>query len=106
MRSSLFPRIFAFLSLIIFSIPLFAETSAEMQQRLNAETMNKPFEVEDVSKIDSYINDAMKKNLQPRKNPPANWQSGYTCDGYYGMYHNYYDYRDCLYYHRYYGRFW
>jgi|KBSSwiStaDraftv2_1062776.scaffolds.fasta_scaffold1023334_2 hypothetical protein len=93
-------------SLLLLPLPLIAETAAEMQQRLNAETLNKSFEVEDVSKIDSYIAEASKKNLQPRKNPPSNWQPGYTCDSYYGRYHNYYDYRDCLYYHHYYGRFW
>lgn len=106
MHHSRFNFFLLVIAIFIISPSLFAETAAEMQQRLNAEAMNKSFEVEDVSKIDSYINDAMKKNLQPRKNPPANWQPGYTCDGYYGMYHNYYDYRDCLYYHRYYGRFW
>ena len=88
----------------------FADTAsdmAEMQKQLNAETMNKPFQVEDASKVDSYIKDAMKKDLKPDPTPPANWGPGYTCDSYYHHYsYNYYGYRNCMYYHHYYGRYW
>lgn len=84
-----------------------ASDMAAMQKQLNAETMNKPFEVEDAAKVDAYVNDAMKKNLQPKQTAPTGWAPGYTCDSYYHQYsYNYYGYRDCMYYHRYYGRYW
>ena len=92
------------------SPPAFADADAdmaEMQKQLNQETMSSGFHVEDTARIDSYIQDAMKKNLQPKQNPPAGWQPGYTCASYYRRYaYSYNGYRDCLYYHRYYGRYW
>ncbi len=78
------------------------EDMAAMQKKLNAEVMEKPFSVEEIGKIDAYVKDAMKKDLKPREKAPANWQAGYTCANLY----NYYDYRDCAYYHHYYGRYW
>jgi len=89
----------------------FADTKsdmAEMQKQLNQETMSSGFQVEDTAKIDSYIQDAMKKNLKPDVKQPENWQPGYTCDSYYRHYYryNYYGYRNCLYHYRYYGRYW
>jgi len=81
-----------------------ADDMAEMQKKLNAETMDKPFQVEDAAKVDSYIQDAMKKDLKPNPTAPSNWAPGYTCDSYYHRYsYNYYGYRDCRYY---YGRYW
>lgn len=77
---------------------------AEMQKRLNAEVMEKPFTVEDAAKVDAYVQDAMKKNLKPKEKPPARWRSGYTCQDLWRYSYN--DYRDCVYYHRYYGRYW
>lgn len=75
---------------------------AAMQQKLNAQVMANPFSVEDVEKIEAYVKDAMKQDLKPREKAPVNWRSGYTC----ANLHGYYDYRDCIYYHRYYGRYW
>lgn len=106
------PRARAAKSFVVFLVALspltLAETAAEMQQRLNQEVLNSAFHVEDTAKIDSYIADAMQKKLKPKTTPPPNWQPGYTCDSYYRHYYgyNYYGYRDCLYYHRYYGRYW
>lgn len=79
------------------------EDMAEMQKQLNAGVMAKPFSVEDEAKIDAYVKDAMKKDLKPRESAPSYWQPGWTCNNLYG---HYYDYRDCMYYHRYYGRYW
>ena len=79
-----------------------AEDLAEMQKKLNAEVMDKPFSVEDSAKIDAYIKDAMKKDLKPRERPPARWKRGGTC----ADLHVYNEYRDCLYYYRYHGRYW
>jgi hypothetical protein len=79
-----------------------AEGLAEVQKKLNAEIMEKPFSVEDTARIDAYIKDAMKKDLRPRQRPPARWRRGYTC----ADLHEYNEYRDCLYYYRYHGRYW
>lgn len=100
-------------TLIIFSMFSYtlvhADTDsdmAEMQKKLNAENMEKPFHVEDTAKIEAYIAEAKKNKTQPRANPPNYWQPGYTCNSYYRYNYNYYDYRDCLYYYNYYGRYW
>ena len=79
------------------------EDMAEMQKQLNAGVMAKPFSVEDEAKIDAYVQDAMKKDIKPKQSAPSYWQPGWTCNNLYG---HYYDYRDCMYYHRYYGRYW
>jgi len=101
---------FAFLSLLLVftfiqsSIASEEDEMAEMQKRLNAEVMEKPFSVADEKKIDEYIKNAMKKDLQPVKNAPSFWQPGYTCASIYqyGWSH----YRSCRYYRRYHGRYW
>lgn len=77
---------------------------AEMQRKLNKQVVEKPFSVEDAAKIDAYVADALKKNVKPRPQAPEYWQPGYTCANLWS--HSYYDYRDCAYYHRYYGRYW
>ncbi len=108
MHSSLFrTALLSLLCAVSFSaVADSASDMADMQKKLNQETLDKPFAVEDVAKIDTYINDAMKKNLQPKQTPPNGWQPGYTCDSYYRGRYSYYGYRDCMYYHRYYGRYW
>jgi len=111
-RSTGIPRsaiAFVILATLGGAVPAFADSAqerAEMQRRLNAETMQKPFAVEDAAKVDAYVADAMKRNLQPRQTAPNEWRPGYTCDSYYHSYRNYLGYRDCVYYHRYYGRYW
>ncbi len=78
---------------------------AEMQKKLNAEVMEKPFSVADEAKIDAFIKDAMAKNLKPVENKaPANWQPGYTCANIYQ--YGWSGYQNCRYYHHYYGRYW
>ena len=74
---------------------------AEMQKRLNKEVMEKPFSVEDSRKIEAYIKDAMRKNLKPNGTVPGSWRPGYSCE----RLHDFYEYRDCLYYYRYYGHY-
>lgn len=104
-RTALFS--FACVAFISSTFADSASEMAEMQKRLNQETQEKPFQVADAAKIDSYIADAMKRNLQPKQTPPDNWQPGYTCDSYYNQYgYNYNGYRDCMYYQHYYGRYW
>ncbi len=77
---------------------------AEMQKQLNAEVMQKPFSVEDSAKIDAYVKESMKKDLKPRQTPPPHWVPGYTCMNLWR--YSYYEYRDCVYYYRVYGRYW
>lgn len=82
-----------------------AEELAEMQKKLNAQTLERPFSVEDEAKIDAYIKDAMKKELEPeQKQAPSYWRPGYTCADIYS--YGWSAYRNCRYYRRYYGRYW
>ncbi len=80
------------------------EDLAAMQKQLNAQVMQKPFSVEDQAKVDAYIKDAMKKDLKPKEQRPEHWRPGYTCMDLWR--YSYYEYRDCYFYHRYYGRYW
>jgi hypothetical protein len=80
------------------------ENMAEMQKKLNAEVMEKPFTVADQAKVDAYINEAMQKNLKPKQQAPQHWSPGYTCQDLWRYSYN--EYRDCAYYYRYYGRYW
>lgn len=82
------------------------EDMAAMQRQLNKEVMEKPFSAGDMAKIDAYVEASMKKDIKPLEKPPAswNWQPGYTCNSIYG--YGWQAYRDCVYYHRYYGRYW
>lgn len=94
-------------SMVLSTEPLWAgeeEDLAEMQRQLNADVMAQPFDPADVARVDAYIEQAMKDNLKPETQRPDWWQPGYTCrDAYrYGYRH----YRNCRYYHRYYGRYW
>lgn len=78
---------------------------ADMQKKLNAEVMEKPFSVADEAKIDAFIKDAMAKDLKPAVNKaPPHWQAGYTCADIYQYGWN--GYQNCRYYHHYYGRYW
>ncbi len=93
----------------IYALPILAgdeEDMAEMQKRLNQEVMDKPFSVEDQSRIDAYMEEAVKKNLKPIERPPENWnwRPGYTCASIYN--YGWQAYSQCAYYHRYYGRYW
>lgn len=99
------------LLLASLTLPALADQKSDMagmQRQMNQETMSSGFQAEDTAKIDSYIQDAMKKDLKPTTPAPANWQPGYTCDSYYRHHYayNYYGYRDCMYRYRYYGRYW
>ena len=97
---------FIFMSLISGSA--IAQTDkelAEMQKKLNAQVLEKPFSVEDEAKVDAYIKDAMAKNLKPAADTaPSHWQAGYTCADIYSYGWN--EYQNCRYYRHYYGRYW
>lgn len=76
---------------------------AEMQKKLNAETFDQPFLAEEPEKVEAYINDAMKKQLKPLEYQGTHWRRGYTCHDL--LRYSWREYRDCRYYHRYYGRY-
>lgn len=76
----------------------------EMQRRLNEQVVAAPFSVEETGKVDAYIKDAMEKDLKPRDAAPSYWRKGDSCSTIRDR--SWRDYRDCVYYQRYYGRLW
>lgn len=96
------------LVLCALSLPAGAESEMEaMQKRLNAEALASPFNAGDIKKADAYAEDALKKKVEPVAIAPSYWQPGWSCGHLTSYrYYNYYDYRNCVYYHRYYGRYW
>jgi hypothetical protein len=76
---------------------------AAMQKRLNEEVMSQEFLAEEPEKVDAYIKEAMKKNLKPEEYKGTHWRRGYTCHDL--LRYSWYEYRNCRYYHRYYGRY-
>lgn len=94
---------------ILFSTAILADEDARaaMQRALNAEVLAAPFDPGDVDKAKAYAEKAIKKDTKPVATPPSYWQPGWTC-GHLTRYHyyRYSQYRDCIYYHRYYGRYW
>lgn len=93
--------------LVFFGVqPLFAseeDDMAEMQKRLNAETMSQPFFAEEPEKVDAYIKEAMKKDLKPPEYEGTHWRRGYTCRNL--LRYSWLEYRNCRYYRRYHGRY-
>jgi hypothetical protein len=75
---------------------------SEMQKKLNEETMARPFSVEDEATLKAYVDEAMEKNIPPPEYSGKHWRKGYTC-GNLRRYYN--EYRDCLWYYRYHGRY-
>jgi len=98
------------LALILFLLTLagpataFAADTAGMQDRLNNEVLDQGFDVKDESELNSYIEEATRKGLEPKVKPPSRWRRGYTCDDL--RRYSWGEYRDCVYYHRYHGRYW
>ncbi len=77
-----------------------AREMAEIQKKLNAEVMAKPFSVEEMAKIDAYIEQAMKSNLVPPTYTGTQpWRRGMTC----AHLGSYIWRRNCRYHYRYYG---
>jgi hypothetical protein len=101
---SIFKLVFVLLSFAV--LPVIAATpdeKAEMQRKLNAEVMSKPFFAEEPEKVEAYIKDAAKKNLKPPEYTGSNWRPGYTCHDL--LAYSWLEYRNCSYYHRYHGRY-
>lgn len=82
-------------------------TREEMQRALNQQVMAVPFNPGDIKKAQGYAEQAKKDGVVPAQQPPAYWQPGWTCGSLVGYaYYNYGDYRNCVYYNHYYGRYW
>jgi hypothetical protein len=80
---------------------------AKMQRELNAEILAASFDPGDIDKAKAYADAAIKKNVKPVSTPPSYWQPGWNC-GHLTRYrhYRYKHYRNCIYHHRYYGRYW
>lgn len=76
---------------------------AAMQKQLNQQVMEQPFFAEEPEKVDAYIKEAMKKDLKPPEYQGKHWRRGYTCHDL--LRYSWYEYRNCRYYHRYYGHY-
>ena len=79
----------------------------EAQRALNERVLAAPFNPGDVKKAQDWATEAKRNHVPPVAQPPAYWQPGWTCAsliGYAGYYYG--DYRNCIYYHAYYGSYW
>jgi len=76
---------------------------ARMQKQMNQDVMSQEFLAEEPAKVDAYIKEAMEKKLKPLEYTGTHWRAGYTCHDL--LRWSWYEYRDCRYYHRYYGRY-
>ncbi len=95
-----------FIGLCVVSIGLVsADDMADMQKQLNQETLAKPFSVPDEGEINKYIEQATKNNVKPVEYKGKHWKRGYTCADQYRYSRSYNAYRNCRYYHHYYGRY-
>jgi len=74
-----------------------------MQSQLNKEVMEKPFFAEEPAKVDAYIKEASKNHIKPLEYTGDHWRAGYTCHDM--LRYSWVEYRDCSYYHHYYGRY-
>lgn len=77
------------------------EEMEAMQKQLNQVVLDRPFNLGDRAAIDAYLQQAIKNNTPPpQTQPPVTWQPGWTCGN---LMYSYYQYRNCLHYHQYYG---
>jgi len=81
-----------------------AGDKASMQDRLNDEVLDQGFDVKGEAELNSYIEEATRKGLEPKVKPSSHWRRGYTCNDL--RRYSWSEYRDCVYYHRYHGRYW
>lgn len=92
------------MGLALTARPATAADKAQMQDRLNNEVLDQGFDVKGEAELNSYIEEATRKGLEPKIKPSRHWRRGYTCDDL--RRYSWSEYRDCAYYHRYHGRYW
>ena len=79
------------------------EDMEALQKQLNKGVLEKPFNPGDAAALDTYLQQAVKNNAPPpQMQPPAGWQPGWTCNN---LMYSFYQYRNCLHYHQYYGHY-
>lgn len=102
------------LRLALLLLPLAASAGGEaeksredMQRALNEQVMATPFNPGDMKKAQAWAEEAKKQGVAPVAQAPNYWVPGWTCANL-TVYPQYYygDYRNCIYYHHYYGRYW
>lgn len=76
----------------------------DAQKKLNQQTMERGFSAPDPAAVETYIRDAMTRNIDPRRQPPSYWHNGYTCEN--ALQYSHQDYMECMYYYRHYGHYW
>ena len=99
------------MTLLAFLSSLFVQTvfaneedeMAAMQRKLNAEVMEQPFLAEEPEKVEAYIQESLKKKIKPPPYTGIYWRPGYTCHDL--LRHSWREYRNCMYYYRYYGHY-
>lgn len=79
------------------------EEMERVQRQLNKEVMDRPFAAEEPEKVDAYIKEASKKHIKPLEYTGSHWRAGSTCHDL--LRYSWVEYRDCRYYHHYYGRY-
>jgi len=97
-----------FIGSVLLASPALADDEEDealrrAQEQLNAEVLSQPFLAERPEEVESYIKKAMEKNLKPEEYKGTNWKPGYTCHDL--LRFSWREYRNCKYYHRYYGRY-
>ena len=83
------------------------KSQEEMQRALNERVMATPFNPGDIKKAQGWAEEAKKQGVIPVAQPPSYWVPGWSCANlttYTGYLYG--DYRNCIYYHHYYGRYW
>lgn len=79
------------------------EDMEAMQNQLNQNVLDRPFNPGDKASIMAYLEQALQKGtLPPQLHPPTGWQPGWTCSN---LMYSYGQYRNCLHYHQYYGHY-
>lgn len=93
----------ALLALAASASPCRAESAADVQKRLNEQTLSQGFSVREESELKAYLDEATKKGVVPKPYTGSHWRRGGTCEDLRA--YSWTEYRDCMYYHRYYGRY-
>ncbi|RMH36381.1 MAG: hypothetical protein D6690_05915 [Nitrospirae bacterium] len=94
---------------ILFSFQppaVFADEEEDMealQRALNQQVLDRPFDPGDRAAVDKYLEESLKKGVKPVESPPPGWRPGWTCAN---LTYSFRWYRNCLYYHHYYGYYW
>lgn len=79
----------------------------EVQRALNERVMASAFNPGDIKRAEAYAEQAKREGVKPVPQPPTYWAPGWTCANL-TVYPAYVftDYRNCIYYYHYYGRYW